>query len=290
MKKYIAINMDALSENNLSMFEWALLENIYFLSNNDYHACYASKEALAEWLGVSGRQIFRFIADLTEKSFLTKNDFGHLKVTQKWLNIVSQNQENSSLTNSAKSAHTMTNCQSEGMTNCQSGYDKMSYKERELREKDIKGDKSSEVIHSEAKASSFITSSPLTKNENSNLQKNEKNQISTQNLPDFINPALWDDWTRHRREIGHSLKPTTIQKQLKQLAEWQKQGYDANKIIEQSIMNGWQGLFLLKKSKIEQNPLPAEIEQAVREGKISEEGAYSYASALNWLKRYEEEA
>jgi DNA-binding PadR family transcriptional regulator len=148
--------------------------------------------------------------------------------------------------------------------------------------------KTSELIHSEDKSSSFINSSPLAKNENPNLQKCEKSQISV-HLPDFINPSLWDDWTRHRREIGHSLKPTTIQKQLKQLAEWQSQGYDVNKIIEQSIVNGWQGLFLPKKTKIEQNPLPAEIEQAVREGKISEEGAYSYASALNWLKRYEGE-
>ncbi|MDR2790243.1 MAG: hypothetical protein LBB59_04645 [Campylobacteraceae bacterium] len=160
------------------------------------------------------------------------------------------------------------------------------YKHTDINNTD---NKTSELIHSEDKSSSFINSSPCVKNENPNLQKCEKGQISV-HLPDFVNPALWDDWTRHRREIGHSLKPTTIQKQLKQLAEWHKQGYDVNKIIEQSIINGWQGLFLPKKTKIEQNPLPDEIEQAVREGRISEEGAYSYASAMNWLKRYEGEA
>jgi hypothetical protein len=61
MKRYIAIDMQVMRENNLSMFEWAFLENVYFLSNNDYHACYASKKVLAEWLGVSdsGQKVLR---------------------------------------------------------------------------------------------------------------------------------------------------------------------------------------------------------------------------------------
>jgi hypothetical protein len=71
-------------------------------------------------------------------------------------------------------------------------------------------------------------------------------KIQTVQLPLFINPITWSDWIKHRKEIGHPLKPTTIQKQLKQLSKWHEAGYDANEIIEQSIYNGYQGLFIPK--------------------------------------------
>jgi hypothetical protein len=52
----------------------------------------------------------------------------------------------------------------------------------------------------------------------------------------------WTGWEAHRREIGKPLKPTGIQKQLKFLVKQP----DPIAVIEQSIRNGWQGLFVLK--------------------------------------------
>lgn len=88
MKRYIAIDFTILREHNLSLEKWALLENIYFMSNNDYKACYASKKSLAEWLGITERQIYRIINDLISDNFIIKNEFNHLKITQKWLDIL----------------------------------------------------------------------------------------------------------------------------------------------------------------------------------------------------------
>lgn len=57
--------------------------------------------------------------------------------------------------------------------------------------------------------------------------------------PRFLH--LWDDWVRHRSEIRKPLKPTTIAYQLKRLAAWGEAAACA--AIEESIAQGWQGLF-----------------------------------------------
>jgi hypothetical protein len=54
----------------------------------------------------------------------------------------------------------------------------------------------------------------------------------------------WDDWEQHRKEIKKKLTPTTIGRQAKQLAKHPKEIQEA--MIEQSITNGWTGLFDLK--------------------------------------------
>lgn len=96
-KRYVAIDMQLMRENNLSFEKWALLENIYFQSNNDYHACFASKPTLADYLLVSRRQIFKIIAELESGGLIAKTELGHLRVTRKWIDLSSE-------TTSAKNA------------------------------------------------------------------------------------------------------------------------------------------------------------------------------------------
>jgi hypothetical protein len=110
MKRYISIDLQAMKENNLSLEEWVLLENIQFLSNNEYHACFASKKTLAEHLCVAERHLFRMISKLVESGFLSKNSFGHLVATAKWLRV----------------SGTTYDKMSYPMQNVQSDYDKMS--------------------------------------------------------------------------------------------------------------------------------------------------------------------
>lgn len=80
----------------------------------------------------------------------------------------------------------------------------------------------------------------------------------TQDIPDTLKSIsgftdAWQKWEQHRSEIRHPLKPTTIKEQLKFLA---KQS-DPVSVIEQSIRQGWQGLFELGrgiKSSVNQAP------------------------------------
>ena len=50
----------------------------------------------------------------------------------------------------------------------------------------------------------------------------------------------WDAWVKHRQEIGHPLKDTMADAQLKMLA---KKGVDAAvAMIDHTVSMGWQGL------------------------------------------------
>lgn len=62
--------------------------------------------------------------------------------------------------------------------------------------------------------------------------------------PDFA--AAWNTWEKHRREIRKKLTSSTIQKQLKKLAELGEAHAIAS--IEQSIEKGWTGLFEVRKN------------------------------------------
>ena len=57
--------------------------------------------------------------------------------------------------------------------------------------------------------------------------------------PENVSAQTWIDWCQHRREIKKPLTATTCAKQAKTLAGH----HDADAVINQSISNGWTGLF-----------------------------------------------
>jgi len=63
------------------------------------------------------------------------------------------------------------------------------------------------------------------------------------NTPFFI--VKWREWWDYRKEIEKPLKATTAKKQL---AFLETQGREAVEVLEQSMVNGWTGLFPLKKN------------------------------------------
>lgn len=72
----------------------------------------------------------------------------------------------------------------------------------------------------------------------------EKNSIE---LPDWLDKDAWNEWLQYKKEKRKTLTPQMIKLQLKKLeADKDHQ----REIIEQSIANGWTGLFEYKGSKI----------------------------------------
>ncbi|MDI3184681.1 hypothetical protein [Pseudomonas paracarnis] len=57
--------------------------------------------------------------------------------------------------------------------------------------------------------------------------------------PESVSNQTWQDWCQHRAEIKRPLTATTCAKQAKTLAGH----HDADAVINQSISNGWTGLF-----------------------------------------------
>lgn len=86
----------------------------------------------------------------------------------------------------------------------------------------------------------------------SDVESKENRHINIQsNIPTWVNEGAWNSWVSYRAEIKKKLSPSMIKQQLKFLEERQLQHVE---IIEQSIRNGWTGLFEIKGgSKTAQN-------------------------------------
>lgn len=57
--------------------------------------------------------------------------------------------------------------------------------------------------------------------------------------PANVSEAVWADWCQHRKEIGKRLTKTSCERQAAQLAKH----HSPDAVINQSISNGWTGLF-----------------------------------------------
>lgn len=59
-----------------------------------------------------------------------------------------------------------------------------------------------------------------------------------------VDEIAWERWLDYRKKIRKALKPVSYEAARKRLATF---GEDQAAVVEQSIANGWRGLFALKK-------------------------------------------
>jgi phage replication O-like protein O len=77
-------------------------------------------------------------------------------------------------------------------------------------------------------------------------QKRDKNVTPEIELPEFIDKELWQSFIDMRKKIK---KPATDKAQellIKKLTGYYQDGENVNQILENSIINSWQGLFSIK--------------------------------------------
>ncbi|ELY3466776.1 replication protein [Cronobacter malonaticus] len=66
-------------------------------------------------------------------------------------------------------------------------------------------------------------------------------------LPDWLDPAVWREWVQYRAESKKPIKSMlTVTKAIKLLSQFRDSGDIPAEVINQSIANGWQGLFRVK--------------------------------------------
>lgn len=82
-------------------------------------------------------------------------------------------------------------------------------------------------------------SRPISNKESYKERNTSKKEVQVE-LPEWLNREKWEEWEQHRKEIKKKLTPLTVKKQIKLLSNYIPI-YDL--IIEQSIQNGWTGLF-----------------------------------------------
>ncbi|EPS2707985.1 replication protein [Cronobacter turicensis] len=66
-------------------------------------------------------------------------------------------------------------------------------------------------------------------------------------LPDWLDPAVWREWVQYRAESRKPIKSMlTVTKAIKLLSQYRDAGDNPAEVVNQSIANGWQGLFRVK--------------------------------------------
>ncbi|MBP4004605.1 replication protein [Escherichia coli] len=69
-------------------------------------------------------------------------------------------------------------------------------------------------------------------------------------LPDWLSAEIWSSWVAYRRDLKKPIKSQqTVTQAIKLLDRCRLNGYTPDEIINQSIANGWQGLFEPKIAK-----------------------------------------
>ncbi|EMN0244070.1 TPA: replication protein [Klebsiella pneumoniae] len=67
---------------------------------------------------------------------------------------------------------------------------------------------------------------------------------SSVQLPDWLSAEIWSSWVAYRRDLKKPIKSQqTVTQAINLLDRCRLNGYSPDEIINQSIANGWQGLF-----------------------------------------------
>jgi hypothetical protein len=118
---------------------------------------------------------------------------------------------------------------------------------------------------------------------------NESENISTANnpephpkpisIPEWIDRETWQDFISMRKSKKTDNTPRALSMILKRLTQFREGGHDPNVILENSVMNGWKGVFEPKgkpQSKYANHP-------AVMAGVLSEKGVKTAQNAAELM-------
>lgn len=90
------------------------------------------------------------------------------------------------------------------------------------------------------------------------------------NLPDWIDEDAWSGWEELRKKMKKPLTPRARQLAINRLAEFRAAGHDPNAILDESTLNGWQGLFApkTKPQPVESSSAWAEFRACIRDNRM----------------------
>ena len=85
---------------------------------------------------------------------------------------------------------------------------------------------------------------------NDNNDKNDKNLKEREIIPVWLDEKTWSDFIKFRVSIKEKMSEKAEKLILNKLSKLRDDGNDPKEVLEESIMNGWKGVFPLKKNKI----------------------------------------
>ena len=75
----------------------------------------------------------------------------------------------------------------------------------------------------------------------------EENPIKNPPTPHWLDLEIWNEFKKHRKKVKKPMTEFAEKKMLIKLGKLKDEGHDPNKLLEESLINGWQGVFEPKK-------------------------------------------
>ena len=200
--------------------------------SDDEGYCYPSYEVLAKKISKSKRTAIRAVEKLTEHGFLQKEK-RELNDGTSRTNLYKIVSENERVT---QTPPMMTN-EKEAVTSMTSHSDT---------------DDTRVVTNVSLHSDKGVTPINITTNRTVSRTINEPsiNPLPPKgvSLPDFIDPALWQDYLAYKKERREKLSTKGIEMKFSEWAKWANEGIDVNACIREAMANEWQGVFKPKPS------------------------------------------
>lgn len=75
------------------------------------------------------------------------------------------------------------------------------------------------------------------------LQANNNPLPPKPSLPDFLDPALWQEYLAYKKERREKLSSKGLQMKFSEWRKWHAEGIDVNECLREAMRNEWQGVF-----------------------------------------------
>ena len=90
------------------------------------------------------------------------------------------------------------------------------------------------------------------RNQKSYIKKEEYKNTPLQVVyPDWLPDVLWTDYLEHRKKLRKPMTERAKELAINKLRELKELGNDPQEVLQQSIVNGWQGLFEIKRQGVQ---------------------------------------
>ena len=88
--------------------------------------------------------------------------------------------------------------------------------------------------------------------------------------PEFVSDEMWEAYLKHRKQKKVAVTERSYNLLCKKLTKWHSEGHDVNAILEQSVENGWTGVFEVKKNESALQHISTPTHDKVDFGKMKE--------------------
>lgn len=94
--------------------------------------------------------------------------------------------------------------------------------------------------------------SPSSSSTSSSPSKNKKGVVKIE-LPEWLSKKTWGDFLAHRKQLKSPMTDEAQKRMIKKLENLKDDGHDPEQILDQSMVNGWKGIFSIKQEYSEKS-------------------------------------